>query len=109
MKIYLAGPMTGYPKQNYPLFDAVAGQLRGAGHIVYSPAEFRGGIDLQPFPIREAFIEYLTFICDQAEAIVLLPGWQDSVGATAELAMAKVCKIHVIEFKDLSLIIPAKE
>lgn len=100
MKVYLSGPMKGYPKSNYPLFNAVAGQLRRAGHKVYNPAEFPH-VEGEEFPLRKAFAEYTGFICE-ADAIVLLPGWEVSSGAGVEHALAKVLGLMIIEFKDLN-------
>lgn len=37
--VYIAGPMTGFPQFNVPLFDAVAESLRADGYTVVSPAE----------------------------------------------------------------------
>ena len=37
MKLYLAGPMTGMPDDNFPAFLAMAVQLRAAGHDVTNP------------------------------------------------------------------------
>lgn len=94
MRIYLSGPMRGYPQSNYPLFNATAAALRAQGHEVYNPAEFphEGPV----FPIRQAFAEYARFICLEAEAIYLLPGWEESQGVSAELALAKNCGLQVI-------------
>ena len=95
MKIYLSGTMKGIPSKNYPTFHKVAAKLRELGHIVYNPAEFKYKGD---FPIRKAFAEYSKFICEDAEAIVLLPGYQNSTGATAELHLAKNCGLLIIEW-----------
>lgn len=97
--IYLSGPMKGYPESNYPLFHRVAGILRGAGHGLYNPAEFKwSGTDHKQFPLRDAFAEYSRFICLVADSIVLLPGWEKSMGVSAELALGKNCKLDVFEF-----------
>lgn len=91
-KIYLSGPMRGYPDLNYPEFHRVAALLRAEGHIVYNPAEFEHHGD---FPIREAFAEYLAFICNRADTIVMLPGWEKSQGAMAEYMAAVNCGIDI--------------
>jgi hypothetical protein len=88
--------MKGYPQSNYPLFHEVTSWLRQAGHTVYNPAEFTHEEEI--FPIRKAFASYCKFICEEAEAIVLLPGYEKSLGAGAELALAKNCKLEIIEW-----------
>lgn len=96
--IYLAGPMTGYPEFNYPLFRKVTAELRGRGHVVYDPSEFPHNSSAGPFPFRKAFVSYSTFICLTADTIVLLPGHEYSIGATAERALARVCGIDAFEY-----------
>jgi hypothetical protein len=115
MKIYLAGPMRGIPEFNFPAFYAAAAGLRAQGHFVFSPAERdneRHGTDISKgnatgdekvaaeqhgFNLREALYEDMKFICLEADAIALLPGWENSKGANAELATAKALGLEVIE------------
>jgi Domain of unknown function (DUF4406) len=102
MKVYLAGPMRGYPEFNHPAFRAGARRLREAGHEVFSPAEHneRLGLDTRAsdgdqaaiedaFPLRKLLGDDLAWICAHAEAVVLLPGWEQSSGACAEAAVAR--------------------
>lgn len=94
-RIYLAGPMAGYPEQNYPAFMRAAKALRDLGYEVYNPAEYEAnGTD--EFPLREAFTEYTNYILNRADIIALLPGYEKSVGATAELSLARVVKLKEI-------------
>jgi Domain of unknown function (DUF4406) len=106
MKIYLAGPMTGIPYFNFPAFHAAAAHLRSAGHQVFNPAERdteRHGVDISQdnhvgcpalaetthgFSLREALADDTAFICKEADAIAMLPGWENSKGARAEHALA---------------------
>lgn len=107
MKLYLAGPMKGYPLFNFPAFHAAAAKLRALGHEVFSPAERdieRHGTDISAgnkagdeaeatakhgFDLRVALGDDLAWICSHAEGIALLRGWQHSKGAAAELATAR--------------------
>jgi hypothetical protein len=118
-RIYLAGPMRGIPHFNFPAFHAGAQALRDLGHTVVSPAErdeaVHGG-DFSArnlngdnehaatsfgFNLREALCDDLTFICREADAVVLLPGWQQSKGALAERATAEALGLAVYEIADL--------
>jgi hypothetical protein len=94
--IYLSGPMTGHPDNNYPAFNAHAARLRSEGHRVYNPAEFPHFGDSMDFPLRMAFASYCNFICLEADTICLLPDWESSLGVSAELALAKNCKLDVV-------------
>lgn len=85
MRLYVSGPMTGLPEKNYPAFNAKTAELRTAGHVVYNPAEYKDGG--RPFELRAAFREYTDFICG-ADAVYMLPGWERSIGARAEHALA---------------------
>jgi hypothetical protein len=104
MRIYLAGPMRGIPNFNFPAFDYAAAQLRRDGHVVFSPAErdrAAYGPEVENNPtgdenkappgctINDCMRADTQWICDHADAIALLPGWENSSGAAAELALGK--------------------
>ena len=100
MKVYLAGPMTGYKDFNFPAFEKAAAQLRAEGHEVFSPAEKDQelyGADVNKsetgahadaaakgFSLRQALSLDLQWICEEADAVAFLPGWERSAGANAE-------------------------
>lgn len=90
-KVYIAGPMTGYPELNYPAFFAAAEKLRAMGFEVVSPAELN--------PITESYLPAMKtdiralIDCDH---ILLLRGWHASKGATLERHIAQVLGIQEI-------------
>lgn len=114
MKIYVAGPMRGIPLFNFPAFNAATVKLRGEGHFVFNPAETDNkihGTDISAgnvdgceeratkehgFNLREALGRDLAFICAEADAIAMLPGWENSKGAKAERATAIALGLEVI-------------
>jgi hypothetical protein len=113
MKIYLAGKMAGIPYFNKPKFDAYAKYLRAQGHTVFNPIEndeARTGVNFFSecstgshdevahlnLSYRTCLKDDLTWICDNAEAIALIPGWENSTGVKAELALAKCLKLEEI-------------
>lgn len=96
-KIYLSGPMTGYPNSNYPAFERAASALRDNGHEVFSPHEFLPEGKPSNADLRRAFSAYSKYICEEADTIVLLPGWEKSIGVSAELALAKNCGLNIEE------------
>jgi hypothetical protein len=114
MRIYIAGPMRGVANFNFPAFHAAAKKLRAEGHHVFNPAERDNdhhGCDISEgnetgdeniavlrhgFDLRSALADDLEFICREAEAIALLPGWHESKGAKAERAVARALGLKVI-------------
>ena len=48
--------------------------------------------------LRLAFFDYFKFICLEADAIVMLPGWARSDGATAEMQAAKCCGVKIVNW-----------
>ena len=96
---YIAGPMTGMPKLNFPAFYEVEEVLRLLGFDTVNPAALDDAGLPEGVPADEAGMglpihkgKFLTrdfrelAFCD---GLVLLPGWEDSIGANAELAMVR--------------------
>jgi hypothetical protein len=86
MKLYIAGPMTGLPEFNYPAFNAAEGMLKAAGYEVLNPARQPDGMEYADYL---AFALADVFACD---GIALLPYWDESPGANAEVALADALK-----------------
>lgn len=99
MRIYLAGPMRGYPDNNNAAFRKAAEDLRWAEHKVWSPAEHDEGLtpDSPALQLRAVFRRDLDALLQQ-DAIVLLPGWESSAGAQLERHAAEVCGIPVLYY-----------
>lgn len=94
MKVYLSGPMTGHPDYNYPAFHERAAEWRAKGWDVFSPAEEPPGYteENRPTYLRNDFRALLD--CD---AIAVLPGWQQSEGASLEVAIARALRLPVFD------------
>lgn len=93
-RIYISGPMTGYPDCNFAAFHAAAERLAGAGWKVFNPAENFGGRKDLP---REAYLRLDLAMLAQCEAIALLPGWEDSRGAKLEYTVARELGCEIID------------
>lgn len=93
MRIYVAGPMTGIPDLNFPLFHSVTANLRALGHVVINPAEINADPAAGWNECMRADIAHLV-TCD---AICMLPGWQSSKGATLEHHIASALSMQVME------------
>jgi hypothetical protein len=116
--VYIAGPMRGRPAYNFATFEAVDALVRktwphasvfnpawndivksglvgtamrhgwavAGQHLLDRPAEFS---------LRDALKDDLTFICEHASTLVLLPGWRTSSGARTEVALAQALGLTI--------------
>jgi hypothetical protein len=107
MKVYIAGPMRGLPQ--FPAFDTLAADLRGRGWDVANPAEHDREVigrealesapgyakgDIGTWSTSTGFDFHAAMRWDLAQvlerdAIVLLPGWENSTGARYERMVAE--------------------
>ena len=103
--LYLAGPMSGVPKFNYPLFESAADHLRSLGYSIVSPAELddaevyaygmqstTGNLEEQTAATGQSWGDFLArdlkLLVDKCDGIVLLNKWERSKGARQELFTA---------------------
>ena len=96
-RVYLAGPMRGHPDLNFPAFHAATLDLTDRGYDVWSPAA-QGLADDSSF---EACMAVDLPEVVRADAVVVLPGWQDSQGARIETTVAWRLDKPVLRYPDL--------
>ena len=85
MKVYIAGPMTGYEDFNHPAFHLAAKSLRDGGYEVACPAEADNGSVGQSWEHYMRIDLKMLLDCD---AVVTLDGWEGSRGASLEVFLA---------------------
>lgn len=95
MKIYICGPMTGIEDLNHPAFFKAEEQLVAKGYDVINPARMDEELGLDPHAgvmepefLKNAAQRDLEAViaCD---AVAVLPDWEKSKGARAEVAVAQ--------------------
>lgn len=82
--------MTGEPDHGFVQFADCAARWRRRGHFVISPAEIDVLLGYGPSdPLdRRSALRWDYPIIEVCDGIVLLPGWENSIGARAELRFA---------------------
>lgn len=104
MKVYLAGPMSGYPEHNFPAFHSAAADLRSRGIDVVSPAECEGEQESKSWA---DWMRRDLQLISEVDAIACLPGWEKSKGArlethiACELGMPLFCAITGADLQPL--------
>lgn len=94
MKVYISGPMTGKPDYNRAAFYLAAERLKRQGYIPKHTAWMVDDLDRADY-MRNSIELMLT--CD---AIFLLNGWKDSLGAKVEKSIADVCGLQLMYEED---------
>lgn len=82
--IYIAGPISSVPDHAKP-FNEAAAKLRQLGWQVLNPVELPKGWS------EHAYMDVCLAYVRHCDAVLMLPGWEDSDGATCERALAIKC------------------
>lgn len=107
---------------NYPVFMAAAQVLRDCGWFIYNPAEMdiarddggpkmdmtiqqqrEHGADFRNcrrYATRDLRVITQLLRGECGDAIILLPGWRDSIGARAEVAAARWVNLRILTLED---------
>ena len=92
MTYYISGPMSGIPELNRPAFYAAKLRLLELGHTSCNPHD----IQRQQRPLyRQYLARDLAYICEKADALYMLKGWEHSPGARAEHAVAVALELRI--------------
>lgn len=92
MKLYISGPMAGYPNHNFPAFNVAESDLVAAGYEVLNPVN--NGLP-QGLPDQTYMRADLKMVLD-ADGVAVLPGWEASWGAGIEVDLAHRLSIRVL-------------
>jgi hypothetical protein len=114
MKVYLAGQMRGLPGWGFAAFDSARKAWTAAGHTVFCPAALARALPWGQHEGTETPRDHLLHVAQldlaclyAADAIALLPGWEQSRGATMELAVAQFLGLPVYDALTMVRIVPA--
>ena len=89
MRLYVAGPMSGLPDFNYPAFNAAERVLRVRGYAVLNPVKAEEHNDTGKPQTWDWYMRHALRMVLDSEGLALLPGWENSRGATLEVQVAK--------------------
>lgn len=81
--IYIAGPITGVERYWGP-FELADDDLTGRGYAVLNPAHLPEGMQ------AVNYTDICWIMMGNADAVLMLPGWEDSMGAAAERRLASL-------------------
>lgn len=94
---YISGPMRGHPAFNFPAFYEAECGLEVGGWTVHNPARYDVEVtgfdpitdtDAEMFDVEQALRHDIEVILG-VDAVFVLPGWRDSVGARLEVGVAQ--------------------
>lgn len=96
-KIYLSGPITGMEEQAKQLFKYYQEKVESLGHEALNPFEFNHDHD----KTWDSYMEVCLKELENADVVLMLPGWRQSKGANIERLKAFDKKIPVKQSVEL--------
>lgn len=112
---YVAGPMSNRYGFNFHMFDRCKIDLEEKGWTVISPADLDRAIGFDPYRdkatpefLHDAMIRDTDAIIHKADAMVMLPDWEQSTGAKAEYHLARWKHIPVFQWPEMTEILSEK-
>lgn len=129
MRIYLSGPMTGLEHHGFPAFFEAEAELMQRGYVVGNPAglsmahvqaiglvpegtpwegheaEYEAAFARIP---REQFLRNDAVAVAECDAVAVLPGWEQSPGATFEVRLARDLGVPVLVYPSMKMLPAAK-
>lgn len=98
MKLYLAGPMSGYPDHNFPAFNAETARLRALGYEIVNPAELNLDVDRTqtPYDLWRICMRKDIHALIDCDGIILMKDWPNSKGACLEHQIARGLKLQIL-------------
>lgn len=98
MTYYVAGPMRGYPDNNEAAFTSASTLLASRGFDVITPTEICKATEDCDHELRSCLARDVEYVLTKAEGVIVLPGWQRSMGCNTEVAAAAAVDKPVFEF-----------
>lgn len=95
--VYISGPMRGYNLYNCVEFFNAAIFLREIGSNPFCQA----GLPIED--VKKVLRRDLVWLIDNAEALYMLKGWEDSNGARAEHYLAKSIGLDIYDYNGNTL------
>lgn len=100
MKLYIAGPMSGYPEFNYPAFRVAESDLRALGHDVLNPVNAERHNTTGKPQEWDWYMRHALRMVVESDGVSLLPGWEESRGANLERFVARELGLWVRSHKE---------
>jgi hypothetical protein len=106
MRIYIAGPISGFPERNEPAFRRAARELARRGHVPVVPLDIKpwshptdvpcpDGYNVEDGHSSACWLRADLRVLLECHAVYMLAGWERSQGASIEHRVAVTCGLQL--------------